>query len=73
MNNRWTYQLVTGGLWALFMIVFSTFFVEDMPFQDRLTTQLFWIKFVSYFALGIFVLGYVSWKGKQRRASQNNK
>lgn len=67
MNARWKYQLLTGAPWALFMIIFSTFVIEDNPLQEQLHTQLFWIKVVSYFVIGIFVLGYVSWRGKQKR------
>jgi hypothetical protein len=67
MNKRWKYQIMTGGFWAIFMIVLSTFFVENTPFQEQMKTQLFWIKFFSYFAFGIFVLGYVSWKAKLKR------
>lgn len=67
MNKRWKYQIMTGGFWAIFMIVFSTFFAEDTPFQEQMETQLFWIKLISYLVFGIFVLGYVSWKAKLKR------
>ena len=73
MNKRWKFQIMTGGFWAVFMIVFSTFFVEDKPFEVQIQSQLFWIKFFSYLVFGIFGLGYVSWKSKQKRESQNLK
>jgi hypothetical protein len=67
MNSRWKYQLMTGTPWAVFMILFSLFALDDTPADVQVKTPLFWIKVVSYFVIGIFVLGYVSWRGKQKR------
>lgn len=67
MNSRWKYQLMTGIPWAVFMIIFSLYAIDDTPAAVQITTSLFWIKVVSYFGIGVFVLGYVSWRGKQKR------
>ncbi|POS03167.1 hypothetical protein [Flavobacterium croceum] len=72
MSDRWKYQLKMGGLWGVFMIVFMTLFeIKEKPLAQQLSDKNFYIRAVAYVGLGIFFLGYMSWKEKIKREKQN--
>jgi hypothetical protein len=65
MNERWKYQLKVGLFWGLFMLVFMTLFEwKEQPIMTQLSSLKFYVRLVVYLALGIFFVGYFSWKGK---------
>jgi hypothetical protein len=63
MSERWKYQIKTGGIWGLFMVVFNILFeLKEKPFMEQISSSIFYIKAVVYIAVGIFILGYFNWK-----------
>lgn len=71
MSERWKYQLKTGGIWGVFMVIVITFFdLKDKPIITQLSSWNFYVRGVIYIGIGIFVLGYFNWKAKQKRDSQ---
>lgn len=72
MSERWKYQIKTGGIWGGFMSVFMLFFdIKTITIAEQLSKPSFYIRAIAYIVLGIFVLGYFTWKSKNRR--ENNK
>ena len=72
MSERWKYQLKTGGLWGVFMVVFMTLFeISEKPLAQQLQSVTFYFRAIVYLVIGIFVLGYFNWKSKVKR--ENNK
>lgn len=68
MSERWKYQLKMGGFWGVFMVVFMTLFeLKEKTVSQQLSDNNFYIRAVSYIVIGIFVLGYFSWKEKVKR------
>jgi hypothetical protein len=68
MSERWKYQLKMGGFWGVFMVVFMTLFeLKEKTVSQQLSENNFYIRAVSYIVIGIFVLGYFSWKEKVKR------
>jgi len=68
MSERWKYQLKMGGFWGIFMVVFMTLFeLKEKTISQQLSENNFYIRAVSYIVIGIFVLGYFSWKEKVKR------
>lgn len=68
MSERWKYQVKVGGLWGLFMIVFSTWYLtEKTPLEKQLADNGYYFRAIGYLLFGIFVLGYSSWTAKKRR------
>jgi hypothetical protein len=73
MNERWKYQLKTGGIWGVLMIVFSILFsIKEKPLEVQLSSPNFYIRSVLYIISGVFILGYFNWKAK-KKAEENNK
>ncbi|QBZ97054.1 hypothetical protein [Flavobacterium sangjuense] len=73
MNERWKYQLKTGGLWGVLMIVFSILFtLKEKPLEVQLTSPNFYIRSLVYLLAGTFILGYFNWKAK-KKAEENKK
>ena len=71
MSERWKYQLKSGGLWGVFMIVFMTLFdIKEKPFTEQINSNSFYFRVFVYLVVGIFVLGYFNWKAKIKR--ENN-
>jgi hypothetical protein len=71
MSERWKYQLKSGGLWGVFMIIFMTLFeIKEKPFVEQINSYNFYFRAVVYLIIGIFVLGYFNWKAKIKR--ENN-
>jgi hypothetical protein len=65
MNERWQYQLKTGGIWGVFMVVFTTLFdLKEKPLTEQFSNSNFYLRSVIYIGIGIFVLGYFNWKAK---------
>jgi hypothetical protein len=70
MSERWKYQLKSGGIWGVFMIVFMTLFeIKEKPFAEQISSYNFYFRAVVYLVIGIFVLGYFNWKAKVKRES----
>ena len=68
MNERWKYQIKTGGIWGIFMTVFNVLFdIKETPFLEQVATPNFYIRATAYIIVGIFVLGYFSWKSKVKQ------
>lgn len=68
MSERWKYQIKTGGLWGVFMVVFMTLFeISEKPLAQQLQSGEFYFRAVVYIVLGIFILGYFNWKAKIKR------
>jgi hypothetical protein len=74
MSERWKYQLKMGGFWGVFMVVFMTLFeLKEKTVSQQLSENNFYIRAVSYIVIGIFVLGYFSWKEKVKREKIDKK
>jgi hypothetical protein len=68
MNERWKYQIKTGGFWGIFMTVFTILFeLKQVSFLEQISKPTFYIRLVGYVIVGIFVLGYFNWKAKLKR------
>jgi hypothetical protein len=74
MSERWKYQLKMGGFWGVFMVVFMTLFeLKEKSVPQQLSENNFYIRAASYIVIGIFVLGYFSWKEKVKRENSAKK
>ena len=74
MSERWKYQLKMGGFWGVFMVIFMTLFeLKEKTVSQQLSETSFYIRSVSYLVIGIFVLGYFSWKEKVKRENSAKK
>lgn len=70
MSERWKYQVKTGGLWGVFMIVFNVLFeIQEKPLNVQVSSPGFYLRALVFILVGIFVLGYVNWKAKVKRES----
>jgi putative Mn2+ efflux pump MntP len=68
MSERWKYQLKTGGIWGVFMVIVITVFdLKDKPLIEQLSSWNFYVRSIIYIGIGIFVLGYFNWKAKEKR------
>ncbi len=67
MNERWQYQLKTGGIWGVFMVVFTILFdLKEKPLTEQFSNSNFYLRSVIYIGIGIFVLGYFNWRAKNK-------
>jgi hypothetical protein len=66
MNERWQYQLKFGCIITLFttlnMIVF-----DEKSFSEQLDNKSFYWRLLINLLFGIFVFGYLLWKGKDEK------
>lgn len=68
MSERWKYQIKMGGIWGVFMTVFNVLFnIKEIPFSVQVATLNFYIRATTFILIGIFVLGYFTWKSKQKQ------
>jgi len=67
MSERWKYQIKTGGIWGLFMVVFNILFeLKEKPFMEQISSSTFYLRAAVYSAVGIFILGYFNWKRRPK-------
>lgn len=72
MNERWKYQLKTGGFWGIFMTIFNVLFeINEKSINEQFTSKNFYLRLVVYTLVGVFLLGYVNWKAKEKRENTN--
>jgi hypothetical protein len=68
MSERWKYQIKTGGVWGVFMTIFNVLFdIKEIPFSEQAATANFYIRATAYILVGIFVLGYFTWKSRVKQ------
>ena len=66
MSERWKYQIKTGGIWGLFMAAFMAFFeIKENPILEQLSSFQFYFRLVCFELVGIFILGYFTWKNRK--------
>jgi len=59
MSERWKHQFKSGLTWAITALVILTV----MDFKNN-TWERFLLRLVVFVLVGVFVLGYFSWKKK---------
>lgn len=65
MSDRWKYQIKNGGFWGLFMAVFLVLFdLKEHSLYEQLNSFQFYFRLVGFLLVGIFILGYFTWKNK---------
>ncbi|MFY0481603.1 hypothetical protein ACI6PS_03280 [Flavobacterium sp. PLA-1-15] len=68
MSERWKYQLKVGLPWGIFMTVFMAIFnMDEKPLTELVQTWFFYFQMAMFLVVGVFILGYSSWKSKIRR------
>ncbi len=68
MSERWKHQLKMGLAWGFIMCLFSTLFdLREHSIEEQLQTWTVAIRFGIHSLVGIFFMGYVSWKSQQKR------
>jgi hypothetical protein len=68
MSERWKYQIKNGGTWGVFMTVFMILFdIKQVPLAEQMSKPEFYFRALAYVAIGIFVLGYFTWKSKNKK------
>ena len=71
MSERWKFQIKSGGIWGVLMIVFFTLFeLEKTSFIQQIENPKFWLRSLIYLLSGIFILGYFNWKAKLKKDSE---
>lgn len=66
MSERWKYQIKMGGFWGVFMAVFMALFeLRETSLYEQFTSFQFYFRLVFFLIVGIFILGYFTWKNKK--------
>jgi hypothetical protein len=70
MSERWKYQLKTGLFWGIFMTLFNVLFeIKEKSLSEQFTSPNLYIRLVVFSAVGIFILGYFTWRAKKTSES----
>lgn len=70
MSERWKYQFKVGIFWGLFMTLFNLVFeMQEKPVMMQITSPSFYLRMLVFTLTGIFLLGYINWKAKAKKAS----
>jgi len=74
MSERWKYQIKSGGIWGVLMVVFFTLFeLKSTSLLQQVENPKFWLRCLIYIACGVFILGYFNWKAKLKSENGNKK
>jgi len=67
MSERWKYQIKMGGFWGIFMTAFMTWYESKQhPLSEQLSSPQLYIRLAGFLVFGIFVLGYYTWKSRNK-------
>ncbi|PWA06879.1 hypothetical protein DB895_02535 [Flavobacterium psychrotolerans] len=65
MNERWKYQIKTGSSYGITLTACMTMLQwRGGSVADELLSMKFFLRVFIFFTTGIFILGYIKWKGK---------
>ncbi len=68
MSERWKYQIKIGLFWGIIMMLLMALFDrQETPLQQQLTSSRFYVRGVVYILIGVFLLGYINWRGMQKK------
>lgn len=68
MSERWKHQLKMGIVFGLVAGFFTTLFeLRDSSLTEQMEDWTIPIRFGVYILVGVFLLGYVSWKSNQKK------
>lgn len=74
MSERWKHQIKMGlpfGIAMPIMITLFDWWGTSETFAEAFLTKKFLIKFVVFMFLGIFLIGYSSWREKAKNEMYN--
>ncbi len=73
MSERWKYQIKNGLIWgiilSLLLLVIDLF---ENSFEDAFFSKRNFLRTLYFIIVGIFLLGYLSWKKKIKRDKNAN-
>lgn len=73
MSERWKYQIKIGCFWGIFMMIFSLLFdIKEKTIIEQISSLKFYFGVVVYILIGIFFLGYMSWREKVKKEKSEN-
>ena len=73
MRNRWKFQLKVGLFWGILMsLMFVLFNLNEMTFMEQFKTTNFYFRTIGFILSGVFLVGYVNWKEKNRSDKNDN-
>ena len=66
MSERWKTALNFGLIWGILMSLFTLLVdLQEKTFHEIITSNLFWVRAAGYTVLGIFPVGYFSYRKKK--------
>jgi len=65
MNERWKHQTKSGLTWAIVTLIILTLFD-----YNNNTWEKFMYRSIVFTLIGVFVLGYLSWKRKIKTSTK---
>jgi len=66
MSERWKYQIKTGVFWAVIMtVIIVVFDLKETSLYEQITSFQFYFRLGFFLLMGIFVLGYFTWRNKK--------
>jgi len=74
MNKRWKHQIKSGLPFGIGMPIIMTlfdWFGTSATFTEAFFTIKFLVKFIVFMLLGIFLIGYSSWREKVKNEMYN--
>jgi hypothetical protein len=74
MSARWKHQLRFGLLWGTVMaILMTTFYAWENENWNLFLTWNFLLRLAIFNAVGVFIVGYFSWKDTEKALAKNNR
>jgi antibiotic biosynthesis monooxygenase (ABM) superfamily enzyme len=71
MSERWKFQLKVGLIWSILMTVFMVF-KNEKSFNEQLNSSDLYVRLILIFLCGIFIMGYITWKGQDEKYNSWN-
>jgi hypothetical protein len=73
MNERWTYQIKKGLPFGIIMpIIITGIESYDTSYTEAFLSKNFLIELVLFLFVGIFIVGYSSWREKRKNNEYND-
>ena len=73
MSERWKYQIKIGLIWGIILsVILMAIDLFENSFEDVFFSKINLLRTLYFIVVGIFLLGYLSWKKKIKRDKNAN-
>ncbi len=71
-RKRWKYQISFGFIFAMYLTFMTSFINNKETYLEQIKSFKLYYTFFGNLLIGIFIIGYLAWKGNDKKSDWNS-